>query len=542
MKILAIDIGTAHIKTVIVETKFKRFDVVLHDITSVPDAWDPPVGGEQLLSPGQVATLTETANRYAAGVERIVMNLPFSLYSSRFMTFPIKDKRKVQSAVKLAIEDEIPFDLDHCIVSSQFFTTPGKTKETQVLTGFAPTAPLERFVETLSSIHLSPQTLMMEDAALAALFQRAKTERQTNIAVLNLGHRKSGMFFLRAGLPVLHRNTMVGGYQITEAIARRYSIGIAEAELAKVERGFLAVPGMKLTTDQEAFSNTIRESLEPVFSDFQQSLMAFSSRFQEPIDSVYICGGTALLPGMAEYLAQRWQKRVAPLQIRQLFPNISIQPQRGLEWMLPMACAIGLSQAGGEGRSTINFRSGKLHIAGRSLNLNISQFIYPAKLALTIYVVAMLSVIGQMFFLNQELAKKDAILSKSLQSVLGRVSASYIAGLRSNQTKLKATVNKKLEEFKAQGKGGSASASLELIHELSKAIPKSTTMEIKQFDMATNKLTLTVDAPTQADAEKASSALTAFPGFQSPKAGPLEAGKGTRKKFSLTTNLVKRGV
>ncbi|MGZ3713260.1 MAG: hypothetical protein ACXVBE_15960, partial [Bdellovibrionota bacterium] len=159
----------------------------------------------------------------------------------------------------------------------------------------------------------------------------------------------------------------------------------------------------------------------------------------------------------------------------------------------------------------------------------------------TLYVVAMLSVIGQMFFLNQEMTKKDAQLTRALQTVLGRVSPSFIAGLRANNTKLHQTVSKKLEEFQSQSKGGgSASATLDMIHELSKAIPKSTTMQIQQFDLLNNKLTLTVDSPTQADAEKAAAALAAFPQFQSPKASAFET-KGTRRKFSLTTNL-KKGV
>ncbi len=108
MKILAIDIGTAHIKSVIVEARFKAFgfkgfDISLHDITSVPDAWEPATPGENLLSPGQLATLAEIRNRYGAGVDRIVTNLPFALYSSRFQTFPIKDKRKVAAAVKFTL-------------------------------------------------------------------------------------------------------------------------------------------------------------------------------------------------------------------------------------------------------------------------------------------------------------------------------------------------------------------------------------------------------------------------------------------------------
>lgn len=539
MKILAIDIGTAHIKTVIVETKFKRFDIVLHDISSVPDAWDAISPGEILLSPGQLATLAETKNRYAAGVNKIVTNLPFSLYSSRFQTFPLKDKRKVMNAVNLAIEDEIPFDMDQCIVTSQLY--PTKAKETHVLTGYAPVAPLEKFIETLGTIDLSPDCLMMEDAALAGFFQRSKVDKFRNVAVLNIGHRKTGMFVFRDGLPVLHRNSMVGGFQITAAISEKYGIGLAEAELAKTERGFLAVAGMKLTNDQQIFSETIRGALEPVFSDFQQGMMAFSSRYQEHVETIYICGGTSLMPGLPEYLSQRWQKRVLPFEIRKHFPQVSIQPQKGLDWLLPIACSLGLSQAGGEGRSQVNFRSGKLHVTSRGLSLNISQFVYPAKLALTIYLVAMLSVVGQIFFLNREVADKDAQLNKALQSVLGRVSSTFVATLKDSPAKLKQNVSKKLEEAQASVKGNAnaTGSTLNLIHELSKAIPKSTVMEIKQYDQAAGKLTMNIDSPTQTEAEKASSALSQFPLFQSPKAGPIEASKGTRRKFSLTTSLKK---
>lgn len=543
MKILAIDIGTAHIKTVIVETKFKRFDIVLHDITSVPDAWEPTSPGEQLLSPGQLATLAEVNQRYGAGVNRIVTNLPYSLYSSRFQHFPLKDKRKVLSAVKLAIEDEIPFDFEQCVLTSQLY--PGKGKETDVLTGYAPLAPLEQFLENLSAIHLSPDVFMMEDVANASLFQRVKGEKLRNVAILNLGHRKSSMYFLKGGLPVLHRNTMVGGYHVTAAIAHRYSIGAAEAELAKIERGFLASPGMKLSTDQEVFADTIRESLEPVFSDFQQSLLAYSSRFNEQVDAIYICGGTSLLPGLVEYLTARWQKRVLPLQIRQLFPNISIQPQGGLELFLPIACAIGLSQVNGEGRSQINFRTGKLYAAGKGLQLNFSQFIYPAKLALTLYIVAMLSVIGQIFFLNREIKNKDDQLSRAMQTVFGRVSSSFVSGLKSNPTRLRQSVAKKIEEAQAEVKGGSKSASdtLGLLDSMSKEIPKSTTLEIKQLDLRANKIDLTVDAPTQSEAERASAALSRLTTLLlNPKLGPIEAGKGTRRKFTLSATIApKRG-
>jgi type IV pilus assembly protein PilM len=536
MKILAIDIGTAHIKSVIVETKFKRFDIVLHDITSVPDAWQPRApGSEQLLSDGQLATLAEIRQRYGEGVDRIVTNLPFSLYSSRFQTFPMKEKRKVLSAIRFAIEDEIPFDLDDCVVTSQIY--PARLKETDVLTGFAPIDSLGRFVESLSAMGLSPDCLMMEEAALAAQFERAKSESYKNVAVLNLGHRKSGMFFFSDGMPVLHRNTMMGGYQVTEAIASRYTLGLAEAELAKVDRGFLAVPGMTLTADQEAFSETIRGALEPVFADFQQSMMAYSSRFNKDVDAIYICGGTSLLPGIAEYLSKRWGKKVMAFQPTKLFPALSIQPQRNVEVLLPLATALGLTQAAGDGRSTINFRSGALASLGGGLSLNFQQFVYPAKLALTVYLVAMVSVIGQSVLLGKQITAKDDQLSRAIRTVLGGVPSGMMAALKSNPVKLKASVEKKVQEYQALVKTEKASVagnkSIDFLQDLSKAVPKSVTTEIRQLDYTPTKVSLVMESPSQSAAEAALSTLQSLPVLQNPKASPLET-KGTRKRFTIS--------
>jgi Tfp pilus assembly PilM family ATPase len=534
MKILAIDIGSAHIKSVIVESKFKRFDIILHDITSVPDAWEPAQPSEQLLSPGQLATLAEVRSRYATGVDRIVTNLPFSLYSSRFQTFPFKDKRKVASAVKFAIEDEIPFDLEECVVSSHLF--PTKTKETSVITAFAPLPPLEKFIESLNSIQLSPDCLMADDAALGAQFVRAKQDSYQNIAVLNLGHRKTGMFFFRDNLPVLHRNTMLGGFDITRTISERYKLPVAEAELVKTERGFLALPNMQLTADQQAFSDTIRSTLEPVFSDFQQSMMAFASRYNDNIQAVYVCGGTSLLPGLPEYLEHRWKKKVIPLQVTHLFPQATIRPQKGLEWLLPTATALGLSQASGDARSYLNLRSGKLYAGGRGLKLDFKQFVYPAKLALTIYSVAMLSVILQTFFLQRQRDAKDIQLNRALKTVLGSVSASYLDGLKATPERLKKTLDSKLAEA-VKGGGGSGSAALELLADLTRDLPKGAAMEVKQFDLAGGKLTIKVESPTADDANRAVSALQLLPEFQSPKASPLEAAKGNAKRFTITATV-----
>ncbi len=390
---------------------------------------------------------------------------------------------------------------------------------------------------------LPPDCLMMEESALAGVFLRQTGDNPHNIAILNLGHRKTGMFFFRDGLPVLHRNTMIGGFHVTEQIAQRYKIGMAEAELAKVERGFLALPNMQLNADQSAFSDTIRLSLEPLFADFQQSMMAYSSRYGVSPEKIYICGGTSLIEGMAEYLSQRWGRNVVPLSITSFFPQISMNPQPNLERMLPLATAIGLSQVSGNGKSSINFRSGKLHAASRGLQLNFQQFVYPAKLALSIYLVAILSVVGQTILLGRQKDAKGVQLDRALQSVLGRLPQSRLTTLKGSESKLKSAVEQKVDEFQSQVKGGKAVSGpsmLDLLKDLSNAVPSSVVTEIKVMDLQTKQIALTMESPSQIAAERAVSTLTTLPFFQNPKASPLE-NKGTRKKFTFNANLFQKG-
>ena len=539
MKILAIDIGNFQVKAVIVETKFKRFDVVLHDIAPLEDTWEP-ADPERILTNGQFNALTEFARRYGSSVNRVVINLPDSIYSSRLLSFPMKDKRKIQNAVKFAIEDEIPFDIENCIVTSHLFPIEKKQKDAYVLTGFAPLPPLKQYIEAVESTGLPVDSIMMENAALGAMLQRLPGETTRTVAVVNLGHKKSCIYFFRNGLPVLQRTTLCGGLSVTEAIASTYKIPVSEAENAKVERGFVAIPGVGLSPDQKAFGDAIEMALEPVFADFQQTIMAFSSRFNEPISHLYITGGTSLLAGLKEYLENRWNIPTSQLALAELFPQFSIQPQRSVDLVLSSCVALGLSQVNGNARSHINFRSGKLTTHSRGLQLNFNQFLYPAKLTLSIYLVGMISLMGQTIFLKREINAKDEVLSKNIQLVLGKVSASFLNSMKTNPAKLKQSMNKKLEELQSDDTNASKASgisSLDFIQDLSKNVPKASVVEIKQLEYLPSRVTLKVESPNQENADKVVSAIAALKQYGSPKASPIESAKGSRKKYSFTFNL-----
>jgi hypothetical protein len=95
-------------------------------------------------------------------------------------------------------------------------------------------------------------------------------------------------------------------------------------------------------------------------------------------------------------------------------------------------------------------------------------------------------------------------------------------------------------EFQSKGAAGGSSNTIDLLYELSKGMPANAGMEVKQFDLVGNKLTLKVESPTEGDAERAASAFSALPVLQGAKASPMEAAKGSRKRFTLTSTIGQR--
>ena len=542
MKILAIDIGSSLIKCILVETKFSRFEIVLHDVLSVQDSLDSFSPNDQNFTAGQIEALREIEMRYMKNVDRIVTNLPFSLYSTRLMTFPFNDKRKISSAVTFAIEDEIPFDLDDCIISSHIF--PSRTKETHVLTGFAPLLALENYVKSLENIHLSVDAIVPDQAAYASFFSKLKhLPHSKSIAIINMGHRKSTISIYRNGLPFLHRTSMIGGFHITQAIAKKYNISMPEAEVAKQDRAFLALPGHTLDEDQRFFATMIEEVLDPVFHDFDQTLMAYTSRTNEQIEVIYLSGGSSQISGINDRLSSRWNKEIQYLSPISELPNSHIHPQKNTELLLPTAVSLALSQVSGESKSTLNFRSGQLKNQKTSAPIKLEQFSYPLKVVSIIYLFILMSFIGQLFLLKIQLTQKEKKLDFALQSIFGRTSTSYLSTMKSSPKKLKENVEKKVEELHAQLKGGgeaTAFSALDVIQTLSKAVPPSTIVEIKQMQLSSTNLTLQLESPSQKDAEKTISAISSLSMIKNPKSSPIEGltSSGTRKKYSIASTLL----
>lgn len=507
MKILAIDIGGAQIKSALFDAKFNRFDIIRHDIMEVPNSLETQELLPHVLTQGQVETLSKIWEQHKNNVDRVITNIPYNLYTCRLLTFPFSDRKKINAAAPFQIEDEVPFDLEHCIVSNQIFPNSGNP-ETNSLTSVAQISDLQNFLTSLTnSTGIDPDVLTTIQSASYAFLQRSPhLFAGKAVGIINLGHRSSSINIYKDCIPVLNRTSMVGGFHLTQTIAKNYKISLPEAEVAKIQSGFLAPPGIEQTNEQRMFSDLIAMVLEPAFHDFYQALMAHFSRYRERVTQIYVTGGTSLLPGTCDYLAARWQVPVHPLKVTSQLPNITIHPTANTDMLISQSILLGLSQVESRSKETQNFRIGALRRQGAGFNFNFKAVEQPLKVFGVVYLFAIIAMSMQYFLLKDQIGKKDIKREAAIRRVFGSPKASQLYAMKQNPEKTKHEAKLKVDELKAQLAGNLEEPSfspLSLLREMSESISKATVVEIRQINMNPQLLKVKMESAMQTNLDVA---------------------------------------
>lgn len=534
MRLLAIDIGSARVKGVLFESRLSRYSILRYEIAEVADSLDAHDILQAPLTTGQLAAVREIWSLFQNDADRVVSNIPFNFYTCRLLSFPFSDRRKILGAAQFQIEDEVPFDLEKCIISNQIFRTPEGSLETSTLTGVALIQDLQAMVGLLKEqTNLDPDVLTSTQSATYALLDGQRDLfADRGIAIINLGHRSSSINIYKNCIPVLNRTSMVGGLSITQAIAKQYGIGIKEAEQAKISSGFLAPPGIEQSEDQRAFSDLIAIVLEPVFHDFYQALMAHFSRYRERVSQIYVTGGTALLPGTCDYLAARWQIPVHPLKSAAFLPNASIRPSTNTDLVISQAIHLGLSQMEGRGKETHNFRTGQLRKEGAGFSFNIKNFEKPLRAIGITYAFVVVAMILQGFLLSGQIARKDIRRETAIKNFFGNPRPSAVFQLKNNPERLAKEMESKLNEVRSQiaGAGGEPSFSaLKYLREMSKIVPRTTPVEIKAISMRPDRFSLKLESQSENELNAALKALRELPGLKELSEPKIEKGTGTKQ-------------
>ena len=197
------------------------------------------------------------------------------------------------------------------------------------------------YVKFCNSIGLEVVSLCTESLSLARVILKSSSK---NNLILDIGSQSSNLSFFDSNNEINMSITIpVAGEQMTEAIKNSLKIENTEAEAMKVNFGF-----------KEGGENVVRPIILPIINDLSSEIKSaidyYEMTFKQKIDSIYMIGGSALLPSIADVLKNNLNREVK-IAVSSYDINLSSVIGKSNSFSL-FANVIGLGMLGASGEFT----------------------------------------------------------------------------------------------------------------------------------------------------------------------------------------------
>lgn len=247
------------------------------------------------------SALRRVVKKSGARNKSIAMALPTSAVISKKLVLPAgMSDQEMEIQVEAEAGRYVPFPLDEvyldfCIVGPNansaddvdVFMAAARREKVQERQGLAEAAGLKlQIIEVESNA---------SRIALNRLVEMLSTKAQEPVvALFEIGSQSTGMQVLRGDEILYERDQSFGGAQLTQQIAKHYGFPLEEAESRK-RSGKL--PNDCDTAVIKNFVSTLSQEISRALQFF------FNSTPHNRVDHVFLAGGSAALPGLAEAVA-----------------------------------------------------------------------------------------------------------------------------------------------------------------------------------------------------------------------------------------------
>lgn len=293
--VVGVDIGSYTTKVVQARRIRRGFVVVNFWLVPTPAG---AVSNGALANPSALAhRLTEITGDFRLIGRPAVAALGIQKALTRIVKFPPMSDEEIANALKWEADTYVPMPLEGAAVDFVVGSRAAEagSREVEVLVVAAAREAVGALAGALGEAGLRPAAVEMEPlAAYRALRAMGAVPRDGTglTAVLDLGDAGTRVSVFRNDLPVVSRAVKPGGRDFTEAIARGLRLPVERAEAAKRRWGVRE--GTPITPFVEGLMDKM---LTEIWRSVEFFLVLAKA---QRLDRVYLAGGNALQPGLAE--------------------------------------------------------------------------------------------------------------------------------------------------------------------------------------------------------------------------------------------------
>jgi type IV pilus assembly protein PilM len=204
-----------------------------------------------------------------------------------------------QQAIYWEAEQHVPYDINDVSLDFEILgDSPADPKQMQVLLVAAKKDMVMSFSDLIREAGLSPNIVDVDSfAAQNAIEANYDFAPEEVVAILNIGSEMTNINIVQAGVPYFTKDLQVGGNTFVEAVQRKFNLSQAEAAAAvRGESG----SGLEVAPVVEQACEGVATALERAQAYLRTAGEAGN------ISRILLCGGSALTPGVPEFLSRRF--------------------------------------------------------------------------------------------------------------------------------------------------------------------------------------------------------------------------------------------
>ncbi|WP_067496504.1 type IV pilus assembly protein PilM [Actinoplanes sp. TFC3] len=330
---IGLDIGSSSIRAV--EVRRAKDEYSLTNFGQVPL---PPgtVQGGILTDP--VALTSALKQLWAAckfGTKHVMLGVTNPQLVVREMSVSNLPPKEMRKSLPFQVKDMLPLAVERSLLDFRPLEEPGTNPTVR---GLLIAMPKDAVMDLVQAVEKAGLHVVNVDLASFALLRAASRLDAQVEAIVDIGAEVTSVVVHADGEPLIVRTVPRGGKEITESIATRLGITLPEAEALKCRYG---LHGDGHPDTAAAAADAIRPLVNELRSSF--TYLASGER-QKQVTRVALCGGSALMPGLAEHVQQQLGVSVMYADSAGRLRDTRKARERGFDSFVPSAAvSIGLT-------------------------------------------------------------------------------------------------------------------------------------------------------------------------------------------------------
>jgi len=311
----AIDFGARSIKVAKVHKASDGFELDNYGVTLSPEG---AIANGEIFNPIVVAdVLIELLKDSGIRDRKAIIAITGQKVIVREIVLPLMEDKELMAGVMWEAPKYVPYDLDESIIDAEKleeFVEKDGNKMMRVLLVASPKSIIQPYMEVLKKVRLIPKIVDVISSANIRAFKnhlidkKEEEKEDSNIdIIISIGASSTILSLVEKGNLKFTRNILVGGNDITKAIAKSLNISFDEAEKLKRETE-IAVGSEAEEKKKNESEKIIIKILNQVTKEVRKSLSYYKTQSQKvKYNKMILSGGCANIVNIKDLLSEQFE-------------------------------------------------------------------------------------------------------------------------------------------------------------------------------------------------------------------------------------------